>query len=105
LFLQYKRQQHEDRELLKELWRGRQDQYPSNREPTRLKTSQPNGLIRTRSDLNLTDPNWYLIVPSQRVKPRDCDEVPDEFKRAGIGLCFEGKMFTLKWINSIHFPI
>jgi hypothetical protein len=32
-----------------------------------------------------------LVIPSQRLKPKVCDEVPDEFRRAGIGLCFEGK--------------
>ena len=34
---------------------------------------------------------WLRVVPSCKVKPRECDEVPEEFKRAGIGLCFGGK--------------
>ena len=34
---------------------------------------------------------WLRIVPSYQVRPRNCDEVPEEFKRAGIGLCFGGK--------------
>ena len=34
---------------------------------------------------------WLYVMPRQRVRPRECDEVPDEFRRAGIGLCFEGK--------------
>ena len=33
---------------------------------------------------------WLYVTPRQRVRPRECDEVPDEFRRAGIGLCFEG---------------
>ena len=35
---------------------------------------------------------WLYVMPRQRVRPRECDEVPDEFRRAGIGLCFEGKL-------------
>ena len=34
---------------------------------------------------------WLYVMPRQRGRPRECDEVPDEFRRAGIGLCFEGK--------------
>ena len=37
------------------------------------------------------DETWLYVMPRQRVRPRECDEVPDEFRRAGIGLCFEGK--------------
>lgn len=33
---------------------------------------------------------WLRVVPSCKIRPRDCDEVPEEFKRAGIGLCFGG---------------
>lgn len=36
------------------------------------------------------DDSWMYVLHSQKVKPRDCDEVPDEFVKAGIGLCFEG---------------
>ena len=43
---------------------------------------------------------WLRVVPSYKVLPRNCDEVPDEFKRAGIGLCFRGKLETC----SIFFP-
>ena len=35
---------------------------------------------------------WLRVVPSYKVRPRNCDEVPEEFKRAGIGLCFGGKL-------------
>ena len=31
-----------------------------------------------------------LPVPGRRVRPRECDELPDEFRRAGIGVCFKG---------------
>ena len=30
-------------------------------------------------------------VPCQKVEIRDCDEVPDDYHRAGIGNCFKGK--------------
>lgn len=40
---------------------------------------------------------WLRVVPSYKVKPRDCDEVPEEFKRAGIGLCFGGELARLLW--------
>ena len=36
---------------------------------------------------------WLRVVPSCKIKPRNCDEVPEEFKRAGIGLCFGGEQF------------
>ena len=35
---------------------------------------------------------WVYAVPSKRVRPRDCDELPDEFRRAGIGVCFKGNL-------------
>jgi hypothetical protein len=35
--------------------------------------------------------SWLTVVPCNRVRPRDCDELPDEFRRAGIGVCFEGR--------------
>ena len=38
--------------------------------------------------------SWLRIVPSYKVRPRNCDEVPEEFKRAGIGLCFGGKLIS-----------
>ena len=34
-----------------------------------------------------------LPVPGRRVRPRECDELPDEFRRAGIGVCFKGNLF------------
>ena len=37
------------------------------------------------------DDSWLNVVPSERVKLKQCDELSDEFKRVGIGLCFEGK--------------
>ena len=33
-----------------------------------------------------------LPVPGRRVRPRDCDELPEEFRRAGIGVCFRGNV-------------
>ena len=43
---------------------------------------------RKRKDDN---DSWLNIVPSEKVKIKKCDELTDEFKRAGIGLCFDGK--------------
>ena len=37
---------------------------------------------------------WLRVVPSCKVRPRECDEVPEEFKRAGIGLCFGGEIYV-----------
>ncbi len=34
--------------------------------------------------------SWLTVVPCKRIRPRECDELPDEFRRAGIGVCFEG---------------
>jgi hypothetical protein len=34
---------------------------------------------------------WLEVMPSHRVRVRNCDEPPDEFKRAGIGVCFKGR--------------
>ncbi len=35
--------------------------------------------------------SWLTVVPCNRIRPRNCDELPDEFRRAGIGVCFEGR--------------
>ncbi|CAB4065282.1 unnamed protein product [Lepeophtheirus salmonis] len=37
---------------------------------------------------------WYeaKVVPYVKFRPRTCDEVSDEFRRVGIGLCFRGKV-------------
>ena len=103
LFQQYKRQQQQDRELLKELWRKRHSHRAAELEKiTRVSELEKvtSGISRARSDLNLSSDSssgqWWLVIPSQRVRARVCDEVPDEFKRAGIGLCFEGKQDRLR---------
>ena len=91
LFQQYKQQQQQDRELLKELWRRRHSQRALELE----RLSRSGSMNRARSDLNLSSDSsgstWWLVIPSQRIRPRVPDEVPDEFRRAGIGLCFEGE--------------
>ena len=51
---------------------------------------------RKRKDDN---DSWLNIVPSEKVKIKKCDELTDEFKRAGIGLCFDGK----KKVHSFFF--
>jgi hypothetical protein len=104
LFQQYQHQQQQDRELLKELWRKRHSHRAAKLEQlTRAneleKVTRAAGMIRARSDMNINSDSssgqWWLVIPSQRVRARVCDEVPDEFKRAGIGLCFEGKSITM----------
>ena len=35
---------------------------------------------------------WLGVVPCHRVRVRECDEPPEEFKRAGIGVCFKGML-------------
>ena len=35
--------------------------------------------------------SWLLAIPSKRIRPRECDELHDDFRKAGIGFCFEGK--------------
>ena len=47
-------------------------------------------LHRHSVDLGGLDVLAALPVPGGRVRPRDCDELPDEFRRAGIGVCFRG---------------
>ena len=37
---------------------------------------------------------WLYVVPSKRIRPKECDELPYEFIRAGIGVCFEGIHYT-----------
>ena len=51
----------------------------------RLQKSTSELAIKTSSDY------WLKVVPSCKIRPRECDEVPEEFRRAGIGLCFGGK--------------
>ena len=36
---------------------------------------------------------WWGVVPCTRVRHRQCDELPEEFTRAGIGACFRGGSF------------
>ena len=47
-------------------------------------------LHRHSVDLGGLDVLTALPVPGGRVRPRDCDELPEEFRRAGIGVCFGG---------------
>ena len=54
-------------------------------EPQKLQKSTSELAIKTSSEY------WLKVVPSCKIRPRNCDEVPEEFRRAGIGLCFGGK--------------
>ena len=57
----------------------------SDYEHRKLQKSTSELAIKTSSEY------WLKVVPSCKVRPRNCDEVPEEFRRAGIGLCFGGK--------------
>ena len=35
---------------------------------------------------------WLYAVPGKKVMPKKCDKISDEFRRAGIGACFKGKV-------------
>ena len=48
---------------------------------------------------------WLRVVPSCKIRPRECDEVPEEFKRAGIGLCFGGEKIQIVLISDVRFAI
>ena len=37
-----------------------------------------------------SDVAWVFAVPSVNVGYKQCDAVPEEFKKAGIGLCMSG---------------
>ena len=39
-------------------------------------------------------------VQCQKVEVRDCDEVPDDYQRAGIGHCFKGNTVSKVCLNN-----
>lgn len=68
--------------------------YPTDRACEENERKQQCNIARKRKE----DNSWLDVVPAQIVKVRKCDEIPDEFIRAGIGLCFEGRhkpLFTI----------
>ena len=34
---------------------------------------------------------WVFAVPSKRLEPKQCDQVSEEFRKAGIGVCLSGE--------------
>ena len=43
---------------------------------------------------------WVFAVPSVSVKHKQCDQVPEEFRRAGIGYCMSGEdSLSSLWLN------
>ena len=56
------------------------DQVMLNRRPHSVDLG---GLDRNRNP-------WLFVIPGKRNRPKQLDELPDEFRRAGIGVCFEG---------------
>ena len=46
---------------------------------------------------------WWGVVPCTRVRHRQCDELPEEFTKAGIGVCFKGKEhFNMYVIHTMY---
>ena len=60
-----------------------------------VKIKRPNSV--DLGELDRESHPWLYIVPGNRVRQRECDDRPDEFVRAGIGVCFKGR----NWI-AIH---
>ena len=56
--------------------------------PVRPHSVDLGGLAREKS-------KWLGVVPCQRVRVRECDEPPEEFRRAGIGVCFKGRICNI----------
>ena len=53
-------------------------------------STRPPASHRHSLDLGGLELLLALPVPGRRVRPKECDELPDEFRRAGIGVCFKG---------------
>ena len=51
--------------------------------PVRPHSVDMGGLAREKG-------RWLGVVPCHRVRVRECDEPYEEFRRAGIGVCFKG---------------
>ena len=66
----------------------------SDYEHRKLQKSTSELAIKTSSEY------WLKVVPSCKIRPRNCDEVPEEFRRAGIGLCFGGKKEYFSYLDS-----
>ena len=54
--------------------------------PVRPHSVDMGGLAREKG-------RWLGVVPCHRVRVRECDEPYEEFRRAGIGICFKGLLF------------
>lgn len=39
---------------------------------------------------------WIFAVPSKITKHKACDEVSEDFRKAGIGTCFRGESYSIK---------
>ena len=42
-------------------------------------------------------------VPSKVYQPRQCDEKPDDFRKLGLGVCFQGSDKTSLNVSKIGF--
>ena len=52
-----------------------------------------------------TEKSWVFAVPSFSYRHKQCDQVSDEFKRAGIGLCMTGEqknIFNVQVRNGVE---
>ena len=66
---------------MKAMDRDNKDQVMVNRRPHSVDLG---GLDRNRHP-------WLLVIPGKRNRPKQLDELSYEFRRAGIGVCFEGR--------------
>ena len=57
----------------------------------RSEETHDQGLLQLKKDAAR---NWIFAVQGDVVRQRACDEVSEEFRRAGIGQCFRGLYFS-----------
>ena len=75
----------------------RKQSAPCPRPPRRPLSSSGPPSHRHSLDLGALQLLLSLPVAGRRVRPRDCDELPEEFRRAGIGVCFRGNVVGSGW--------
>ena len=61
-------------------------------QPERPHSVDIGGLARDKS-------GWVGVVPCHKVRFKESDKPPDEFKRAGIGSCFKGKCLSFQHLQ------
>ena len=64
---------------------------------SRILAEHESSLQRMRHD---SETAWLFAVPSINVSYKQCDQVPEEFRRAGIGHCMSGEIVFI--VDSIQ---